>query len=43
MASFLEQLRQTTGVDVAKVVGSLAPGESISNGSFPSSQDRVNS
>jgi flotillin len=33
MASFLEQLRQATGVDVAKVAGHLAGGESTSNGS----------
>lgn len=33
MASFLEQLRQATGVDVAKVVGHLAAGEPTSNGS----------
>ena len=39
MASFVEQLRQATGVDLAKVVSNLAPGESISNESFPSSQD----
>jgi flotillin len=33
MASFLEQLRQTTGVDIAKVAGHLTGGESTSNGS----------
>ena len=33
MASFLEQLRQATGVDVAKVAGHLTGGESTSNGS----------
>jgi flotillin len=33
MASFLEQLRQATGVDVAKVAGHLAGGEPTSNGS----------
>lgn len=31
MASFLEQLRQTTGVDVAKVVGNLPQGKVISD------------
>jgi len=33
MASFFEQLRQATGVDVAKVAGHLAGGESANNGS----------
>lgn len=33
MASFFEQLRQATGVDVAKVAGHLAGGEPTSNGS----------
>jgi flotillin len=32
MASFLEQLRQATGVDIAKVAGHLTGGESTSNG-----------
>jgi flotillin len=31
MASFLEQLRQTTGFDIAKVASHLATGETISN------------
>jgi len=34
MASFLEQLRQATGVDVSRVVGNLAAGEPTSDGSL---------
>jgi len=34
MASFLEQLRQATGVDVSRVVGNLAAAEPTSDGSL---------
>jgi hypothetical protein len=35
MASFLEQLRQATGVDVAKVVGNLPQGKLTSDTTKP--------
>jgi flotillin len=38
MASFLEQLRQATGVDVSRVVGNLAAGEPTSDGSLHNGQ-----
>jgi flotillin len=38
MASFLEQLRQATGVDVSRVVGNLAAGEPTRDGSLHNGQ-----
>ena len=38
MASFLEQLRQATGVDVSRVVGNLAAAEPTSDGSLHNGQ-----
>lgn len=38
MASFLEQLRQATGVDVARVVGHLAGGEPSNGSTLPQRQ-----
>lgn len=41
MASMLEQLRQSTGIDVAKVVGNLSEGTS-KNGILPASDSHTN-
>ena len=38
MASFLEQLRQATGVDVVKIAGHLADGQSTHNSNGNSNQ-----
>lgn len=42
IASFLEQLRQTTGVDVVDVVSKLARDEPARNGLLPQNQPKLN-
>ncbi|NMG06213.1 SPFH domain-containing protein [Brasilonema sp. UFV-L1] len=43
MTSFSEQLRQTIGIDIAKVVGHLAPGEPMSNQNMHQHQQNTKS
>ncbi len=41
IAAFLEQLRQTTGVDLADVVSNLAGSEAVRNGLLPQNQPKI--